>query len=129
MTRSFEVTGAGIDPATDRKQRTRVYIISMSIRVVCVLCLLFTPGWWAILPILGAALLPFFAVMIANNTAPQIDRKGANPLLQKALKSDDTFQRKPAPVIVVDAVTDRRATGVRISETNSSQHSGKYDSA
>ncbi|TPW96281.1 DUF3099 domain-containing protein [Schumannella luteola] len=43
------------------------YTIAMSIRVVCIALCLVAPGWWLLLPAAGAILLPYFAVIIANN--------------------------------------------------------------
>ncbi|MBT1017838.1 DUF3099 domain-containing protein [Canibacter sp. lx-72] len=98
---TYEVTGAGVDPVANRNQRTRVYVISMSIRVACVLCLLFTPGWWAILPILGAALLPFFAVMVANNIAPVVDKKQHSTVTPLSLP--DSLQKSASPEVIIIA--------------------------
>lgn len=52
----------------DREMRTRVvkYVITMSLRVACVIVMLFVQGWWLLLPVIGAVVLPYFAVVIAN---------------------------------------------------------------
>jgi hypothetical protein len=42
------------------------YFIAMSIRVVCIILCLVVPGWWAVIPAIGAIVLPYIAVVIAN---------------------------------------------------------------
>ncbi len=42
------------------------YSVAMGIRVLCIISILFVPGWWAVIPAIGAVLLPYFAVVIAN---------------------------------------------------------------
>lgn len=42
------------------------YTLAMSIRVLCILSMLFLKGWWLILPAFGAVVLPYFAVVLAN---------------------------------------------------------------
>lgn len=63
---SYSVTSAGVNPTEDRAHRMRAYFISMTLRVACVLSLFWVRGWWVILPIAGAIILPWFAVMIGN---------------------------------------------------------------
>ena len=42
------------------------YSITMGIRVVCIVLMLFVQGWWLLVCALGAILLPYIAVVIAN---------------------------------------------------------------
>ena len=42
------------------------YSLAMGIRVACLLCLPFVEGWWLLVMGLGALVLPWFAVVIAN---------------------------------------------------------------
>lgn len=42
------------------------YSVAMGIRVLCIIAILFVPGYWAIIPAIGAVFLPYFAVVIAN---------------------------------------------------------------
>jgi len=42
------------------------YSVMMSIRVVCIFCMLFAQGWWLAVFAVGAIVLPYFAVVIAN---------------------------------------------------------------
>jgi hypothetical protein len=42
------------------------YSIAMGVRIVCIGLCFVTPGWWLLLPATGAVLLPYFAVLVAN---------------------------------------------------------------
>jgi hypothetical protein len=42
------------------------YSLTMSTRVVCVILCFFVHGWWLVLPVTGAFLLPYIAVVLAN---------------------------------------------------------------
>lgn len=57
------------------------YSIAMSIRVVCLVLMLFVHGWWLALCVAGAIILPYIAVVLANvgTTAkgPEVLRPGA----------------------------------------------------
>lgn len=44
-----------------------IYSISMTIRFVCVALIVFSSGVWQWLFGIGAILLPYFAVVVANN--------------------------------------------------------------
>ena len=52
--------------SSDRSKRMLRYSLSMSIRLVCIGMCFVVEGWWILLPILGAILLPLFAVVNAN---------------------------------------------------------------
>lgn len=68
-TPSYSVTSAGVNPAEDRAHRMRMYFIAMSLRVVCVGSLFWVRGWWTLIPLAGAVILPWFAVMVGNAVA------------------------------------------------------------
>jgi hypothetical protein len=61
-------------PGDDRKRRMIRYSIAMGIRVVCVFACLFVQGWWLIIPILGAIVLPYVAVILANVASRESDQ-------------------------------------------------------
>lgn len=42
------------------------YLVTMSIRIVCFIVAIFIHNWWALIPITGAVLLPYVAVVLAN---------------------------------------------------------------
>jgi hypothetical protein len=42
------------------------YLVTMSIRIVCLVLMLFVQGWWLAVCAAGAILLPYFAVVLGN---------------------------------------------------------------
>jgi ABC-type multidrug transport system fused ATPase/permease subunit len=46
------------------------YSVAMALRMVCIIAMLFVTGWWLVLCVAGAILLPYFAVVIANVSGP-----------------------------------------------------------
>lgn len=54
------------NPDKERLSRMRSYSLSMLIRLICIGLCFVVPGWFVTLPILGAILLPWFAVVGAN---------------------------------------------------------------
>lgn len=62
----FSISGAALGMSEDQKGRQRRYLISMGIRTVCFVAGIATTGWlrWTLL--VGAVLLPYFSVVIAN---------------------------------------------------------------
>lgn len=61
------ITGLGMSPEEERRRRMIKYTVAMSIRMVCIVLMLFVRGWWLALVAAGAILLPYVAVVIANN--------------------------------------------------------------
>ncbi|MGV8857135.1 DUF3099 domain-containing protein [Rhodoglobus sp.] len=66
MTSPESITSLPERPDDERHRRMVNYSIAMAIRVVCVLLCVFVRGWWLVLPILGAVVLPYIAVVLAN---------------------------------------------------------------
>jgi hypothetical protein len=60
------ITALPAAPAADRGHRMLEYTIMMSIRVLCLVSLLWVRGWWILIPAAGAIFLPYFAVVVAN---------------------------------------------------------------
>lgn len=42
------------------------YSITQGIRLICIFACFFTPGWWLLIPAIGAVVLPYIAVVLAN---------------------------------------------------------------
>ena len=57
-------------PEAERRSRMIKYTIAMSIRVLCIVAMLFAQGWWLVVCAAGAIFLPYFAVVIANVGSP-----------------------------------------------------------
>jgi cell division septal protein FtsQ len=60
------ITSLPASPEVERRNRMIKYSMAMGIRVVCIVLMLFVQGWWLVLCVLGAILLPYFAVVVAN---------------------------------------------------------------
>jgi hypothetical protein len=73
-TRPPSLTDLPPSPADEQGARMRKYAITMLVRTACVVACLFTPGWWLLIPALGAIFLPYVAVIFANAVSR---RKGA----------------------------------------------------
>lgn len=96
----------------------RVYFIAMSVRIVCVASLFFVRGWWILLVAIAVVVLPYYAVLIANQHAPT---HGAPPEAPSPLEltgaepepgaDGGTGQEPSETLLVVDAPADRRPSG------------------
>lgn len=75
------VTTLAESPEQDQSRRMRNYVITMSVRLACLLAMPFVQGWWLALCALGAIVLPYIAVVAANAVGPrpggEFDRPGA----------------------------------------------------
>jgi uncharacterized protein (DUF58 family) len=60
------VTSLPMSPDQERRGRMRRYAITMSIRLVCFVLCIFSQGWWQLVFIAGALVLPYVAVVLAN---------------------------------------------------------------
>ena len=60
------ITSLRRSPQDDRRSRMIQYTVAMSIRTVCIVLCLVVPGWWRLLPAVGAIVLPYIAVVLAN---------------------------------------------------------------
>jgi hypothetical protein len=61
------ITDARLSASDDLERRQRRYLWTMLVRVVCFALMIFVPGWWKIVALLGAVFLPAAAVLLANN--------------------------------------------------------------
>ncbi len=69
-------------PQNDRRKRMRKYVIAMSVRTVCLVLLVIVPNWWRYIFGVGAVILPYIAVVLANvgsSGAAEPVRPGAAP--------------------------------------------------
>jgi len=70
MAKPQSITSLPTSPSDERRVRMIKYSVAMGLRMVCIIAMLFVTGWWLILCVAGAILLPYFAVVIANVSAP-----------------------------------------------------------
>lgn len=71
-------------PLADRRKRMRKYTITMSVRTLCLIALVVVPDWWRYVFGVGAVVLPYIAVVLANvgsSGAAEPVRPGAAPPL------------------------------------------------
>lgn len=116
MLRSYNVTSAGISAAEDRGRRIRIYFIMMAIRMACVASLFWVRGWWIILVALGGVLLPYLAVLIANEPDHRAKKDVESP---DPLAITDAFEElTPNRLIVVDEPSFDESEDETESETN-----------
>jgi hypothetical protein len=62
----YSVTSARRSLSDDQADRNRKYLISMSIRIVCFIGCILADGWLRWILFVGALVLPWLAVVIAN---------------------------------------------------------------
>lgn len=58
----------------------RKYSIAMSVRMACIVLVFVVPGWWMWVFAIGAVVLPYIAVVLANvgdNRAGRVEAPGA----------------------------------------------------
>jgi hypothetical protein len=66
MNEPQSITSLPESPDDERRRRMIQYGIAMGIRVLCVIACFFVHGWWLLVPLAGAVLLPYVAVVLAN---------------------------------------------------------------
>lgn len=71
MNCQHSITSLPESPDADRRRRMLNYTISMSIRMVFVILCFFVDGWWLLVTASGAILMPYVAVVLANNVGPR----------------------------------------------------------
>lgn len=86
--RPLAVTELPPSPEEEQGARMRKYAITMGVRVVCIFACLFVPGWWLLIPALGAIFLPYVAVILAN----AVSRRG-----QRAVERPGALERRDRP--------------------------------
>ena len=69
------ITTAGTPLSRDQSGRARRYFISMMIRTACFLLAVILPSPWRWFALVGALLLPYIAVVVANAGRETINRK------------------------------------------------------
>ncbi len=66
MAKQQSITSLPRSPEDDRRARMRNYGITMAVRLACIFICFVVPGYWVILPAIGAIVLPYIAVVLAN---------------------------------------------------------------
>ena len=71
-TKSTVITELPSSPDQDRRARMIRYSVAMGIRMICLVLCVVIPDWWRVIPAVGAIVLPYFAVVIANNASRRL---------------------------------------------------------
>jgi len=71
-TKPTAITELPSSPDDDRRARMIRYSVAMGIRMVCIVLCIVIPDWWRLIPAVGAIVLPYFAVVIANNAGRRV---------------------------------------------------------
>lgn len=91
----YNITAANRSLSNEQSGRTKRYLISMGIRTVCVLAAIVVPGWPKWIFIVGAVVLPYLAVVIAN-AGHENDEPGSVGVTPVALPSQSQAQSEAA---------------------------------
>ncbi|MFT6973688.1 MAG: hypothetical protein ACJAV4_000921 [Pontimonas sp.] len=67
---NYSATSLGTAPEKERRSRMLKYTLAMALRLACIGACFLVSGWWLLLPALGAIVLPYFAVVLANSVTP-----------------------------------------------------------
>lgn len=70
----------------DINARTRRYLVSMGIRMVCFVLAVIVPGWWKLVFLVGAVFLPWIAVSFANSMKKRED-SGESAIIDGPLRA------------------------------------------
>lgn len=76
----YRVTTAQKALSEDQQARVRRYLISMAIRTGCFIGVIFTEGWMRWVLVVGALVLPYVAVVMANAGRENDDFTVPDPL-------------------------------------------------
>lgn len=86
------VTTLPPSPDEERRQRMVRYSVAMGVRMLCFILVFAVPGWWKLVFAIGAIVLPYFAVVLANvsmrQSAGVVERPGAVVRIEP--RPDDT---------------------------------------
>jgi ABC-type protease/lipase transport system fused ATPase/permease subunit len=75
------ITSLPQSPDEERHGRMVRYSVAMGVRMVCVVLAIVLHGWFQLIAVIGAIILPYFAVIIANvsmrHAGAAVERPGA----------------------------------------------------
>ena len=77
----YNITEAGVSAGDDRDARMRRYLISMGIRTACFIGAILVSGWLPWVLSAGAVILPYIAVVVANQVTQKSSRDMIPPFI------------------------------------------------
>ncbi len=94
------VTSAGLSHSDDIALRQRRYVMTQSVRIVCVIlaAALPVPVVWKGVLLFGAVVLPWFGVVMAN-AGPTASRSRSNALVDRPVEQPVRIAIEPGRVI------------------------------
>ena len=95
MKQQQSITTLPLSPEEERRRRMIRYAVTMGIRMVCIVMMLFVQGWWLVVCALGAILLPYFAVIAANVHGDQRSQTVLRPGTVAVLPGPDPATSDP----------------------------------
>lgn len=107
---TYNITDARTSHSDEMRTRMIKYALAMGIRMVCLVLVFVFDGWFKLVPVVGAVLLPWIAVVIANGGS-DTDQMHATSLLDEApmeqLESPgDAGPDAEAPVLQGEIIDD-----------------------
>lgn len=69
---AIPITDAAEAQSEEQRRRVVKYLSSMAIRTACVLGIIMVQGAWQWVLLIGAVVLPYLAVVIANQPTPKV---------------------------------------------------------
>ena len=102
--------------SADMSRRMRKYLITMGIRMVCLVAIFAFDGWYRLIPVVGAVLLPWVAVLLANGGSDisqqeTVDLLDSAPLLEVSapVQDADDAGSSPDTILTGEIVPDEMA--------------------
>lgn len=90
------ITELPSSPDDERRARMLRYSVAMGIRMVCLVLCVLIPDWWRLIPAIGAVVLPYFAVVIANNATRRTSEAVQRPGSMVPFAADTAATRRDA---------------------------------
>lgn len=107
------ITNAAVPHSEEMRKRMLKYSITMGIRMVCLAAIFVFDGWYKLIPIVGAVVLPWVAVILANggsdiNHQENVDLLNEAPMyaVTGANTAEDDDVASPGDIIAGEIVPD-----------------------
>lgn len=124
------ITNAAVAHSDEMHQRMVKYATAMGIRMVCLVSIFVFDGWFKLIPVIGAVILPWVAVVIANGGSDiahqeTVDLLDEAPMYAVAPGADAAAQEAANEVLAGEIVPDDDAAA----EYVSTEPVGTHDAA